>query len=683
VIAAGASLTKIEAEPVGSLAVALSHARRLLETRPALAERQALEILAAIPGQPDATLILAVALRKKGEADSASTRLSDLADAHPYWPSVHYELGLARATLGDGAGAEAAFRRATALKPDMSDAWRALGDVHFLAGDAEAADAAYAQQIKTSVSNPVLMEAAGALCDNRLAVAERLLKDFLKRFPTDVAAIRMLAEVAARIGRFADAEALLRRCLELAPGFEPARHNYAIALHRQGKSGEALPEIERLLAGNPGDPGYRNLKAAALSHIGDYPQTIELYAGVLRDHPRQPKVWMSYGHALKTAGRQAEGIDAYRRAIALMPSLGEAYWSLANLKTFRFAEAEIGAMEAQLARLDLSDEDRLHFHFALGKALEDAKDYAGSFAHYAEGNRIRARQLGYRAEETTERLNRSRALFTAAFFHERAGWGCPDPDPIFVVGLPRSGSTLIEQILSSHSAVEGTMELPDLGAIAHALGDRRRGPGEAKYPELLADLGADRVRALGEEYLSRTRIQRKTGRPFFIDKTPQNFIHLGLIRLILPNARIIDVRRHPMATCFSSFKQHFARGQPFSYDLRDLGRYYRDYVATMAHFDDVGPGKVHRVVHETLVDDTENEMRRLLQYCGLPFEEACLRFHENDRAVRTASSEQVRRPIFREGLDQWRHYEPWLDPLRESLGDVLEPRWEATESEVN
>ncbi len=661
-----------KAEPVGSLSVALAHANRLLETRPALAEEQAIEILRAVPGNAEALLIQAVARRRQSDGEGARTALVQLIAAHRHWPRAHFELGLTLAGLGDGGEAETALRRATELNPGMSDAWRALGDLRTLRGDAGAADAAYAQQIRSSVDNPVLIEAATALIDNRLAIAERLLKDFLKRFPTDVAAIRMLAEVAARLGRFADAETLLHRCLELAPGFAAARHNYAIALHRQGKSGAALPEIDRLLAGDPADPGLRNLKAAALSQTGDHEETIALYAGVLKDYPFQPKVWMSYGHALKTAGRLSEGIDAYRKSIAQMPGLGEAWWSLANLKTFRFAPAEVAAMRGQLARADLSDEDRLHFHFALGKALEDAGDQAESFRHYAEGNRIRHDQLGYLADETTERVRRSTALFTREFLDARAGEGCPAPDPIFVVGLPRSGSTLIEQILSSHSAVEGTSELPDIGAIARALGDKRRRRDETQYPELLADLAPDRLRELGQDYLSRTRIQRKTGRPFFIDKTPQNFLHLGLIRLIMPNAKIIDARRHPMATCFSGFKQHFARGQPFTYNLCDLGRYYRDYVAMMAHFDRVSPGAVHRVIHEDMVDDTEAQTRRLLDYCGLPFEESCLRFHENDRAVRTASSEQVRRPIFRDGLDQWRNYEPWLDDLKAALGDVLE-----------
>jgi tetratricopeptide (TPR) repeat protein len=673
VTAAGTTpLHKSTAGPVGSLSVALAHANRLLAGKPVLAAEQAAEILQAIPGQPVAMLILAVAKRRAGDAETARAQLLGLTRAHPEWASAHYELGLTFSVLGNASGALNALRRAVAIDPGMSHAWRALGDVLTLGGDTDEADAAYAEQIKTSVTNPILMEAAAALVDNRLAVAERMLKDYLMHAPTDVAAIRMLAEVAARIGRYGDSETLLRRCLELAPSFDAARHNYALVLHRQGKAAEALAQIDWLLGVDARDPGYRNLKAAVLSHVGDYAGTLSLYAGVLAEYPNQPKVWMSYGHALKTAGRTDEGIEAYRRSIAQLPSLGEAYWSLANLKTYRFDDAEIAAMRNQLTAEDLGEDDRLHFHFALGKALEDHGDHAASFAHYAEGNRIRHRQLGYQSAETHERVSRAMAVFTPELLERRSPDGCPAADPIFIVGLPRSGSTLIEQILSSHSAVEGTMELPDLGAIARDLGDKWRRRERATYPESLAELPPERLAELGALYLSRTRIQRKTDKPLFIDKTPQNFLHVGLIRLILPNAKIIDARRHPMAACFSVFKQHFARGQPFAYDLDGLGQYYRDYVALMAHFDRVAPGTIHRVIYEAMVDDTEVETRRLLDYCGLPFEDGCLQFYKNARAVRTASSEQVRRPIFREGLDQWRRYEPWLEPLKASLGDVLD-----------
>jgi hypothetical protein len=356
----------------------------------------------------------------------------------------------------------------------------------------------------------------------------------------------------------------------------------------------------------------------------------------------------------------------------LAPGFGEAYWSLANLKTYRFDVPEIEAMRSALTRAELRDEDRYHLEFSLGKALEDGGDFAASFDHYTKGNALRRKSTGYSADETTAHMQRSKALFTRDFFAERVGSGASAPDPIFVVGLPRAGSTLIEQILSSHSQVEGTMELPDISHLARELGGQKLRDEVSKYPETLAGLDRERLRALGEAYIARTRVQRKTDRPFFIDKMPNNFAHLGLIHLILPNAKIIDARRHPMANCFSAFKQHFARGQTFTYDLGELGRYYRDYVELMAHFDAVLPGRVHRVHYERMVADTEGEVRRLLAACGLPFEDACLRFNETERAVRTASSEQVRRPIFTDAVEQWRNYEQWLGPLRDALGPALD-----------
>jgi tetratricopeptide (TPR) repeat protein len=445
-------------------------------------------------------------------------------------------------------------------------------------------------------------------------------------------------------------------------------------LHREGKASGSLAEVERLLAHEPRHASYRNLKAAILGSIGEYESSLALYKGVLRDFPNQAKVWMSYGHALKTAGHEQEGIAAYRKSIELEPLLGEAYWSLANLKTFRFTQHDVTAMQTALAKSDteLDNHERLHFHFARGKALEDAGDYAASFADYAEGNQLRRNEIHYDAVESGARLRRSRTLYTPAFLRERAGLGCEASDPIFIVGLPRSGSTLLEQILASHSQVEGTMELPDITSMARALTWSANEGETAKYPDVLAKLPPERWRSLGEEYLASTRIHRRRGTPFFIDKMPNNFAHLGLIHLALPNAKIIDARRHPLACCFSGFKQHFAEGQNFSYSLTDIGQYYRDYVEFMAHFDSVLPGRVHRVFYESLVEDTESEVRRLLDYCGLPFESSCLRFYENSRAVRTASSEQVRRPIFLDGVGQWRHFEEWLEPIKRAVGPVLE-----------
>ncbi|HEU0098856.1 MAG TPA: sulfotransferase [Allosphingosinicella sp.] len=521
------------------------------------------------------------------------------------------------------------------------------------------------------------MEAALALVEGRLAVAEGLLRSHLRQRPTDIAAIRMMAELAGRLGRYADSETLLRRALELAPGFTAARANLATILYRQNRPAEAIAILDALLDDQPGNPSHQNLKAAALGRIGGFEEALNIYRQVLDRLPDQAKVWMSYGHVLKTVGRLDEGVAAYRRAIGLAPALGEAWWSLANLKTVRLGADDIEAMTAALSAPGLSREDHFHLHFALGKANDDAGLAERAFHHYAEGNRLRRSLIGYDPDETSRAVDRSIALFTPDFFAGREGWGCPAPDPIFILGMPRSGSTLLEQILASHPEVEGTMELPDIPALARRLGGRTRKSGESAYPEMLAALGPDEVRALGEEYLERARIHRKTDRPRFIDKLPNNWAHVGLIRLILPGARIVDARRHPLDCCFSNFRQHYARGQAFSYSLPDMGLYYADYVRLMAHFDRALPGRIHRVVHERLIDGPELEIRALLDALGLPFDPACLSFHENKRAVRTASSEQVRRPINRDGMDQWRAYEQWLGPLKEALGPVLDAYPEA------
>jgi tetratricopeptide (TPR) repeat protein len=511
--------------------------------------------------------------------------------------------------------------------------------------------------------HPRLVEAALAMNENRLHDAEPRLRAQLKHDPFDVAAMRMLAELAGRIGRYKDSETLLRRALELSPAFTAARANLALVLYRLNRPEEAIAELDRVIAEEPENPGHANLHAAALGRIGEFEEALSLYQQVLATAPNQPRVWMSMGHTLKTVGRQAEGIAAYRQALSLMPTLGEAWWSLANLKTVRFDDADIAAMQAALASGAVAGEDRFHLDFALGKALEDRGDVAASFGHYAAGNALRRTEQPYDAAATEALVDRSIALCTAEFFAARAGQGCDALDPVFVLGMPRAGSTLVEQILASHSLVEGTSELPDIPMLA-----RRDGA----YPAGLAALSPEELRDMGEQYLRRTRVQRKSTRPLFIDKLPNNWAHVPFIHLILPNAKIIDARRHPLGCCWSNFKQHFARGQAFSYDLTDMGRYYRDYVRLMAHVDAVLPGRVHRVSYERMVDDTEAEVRALLAACGLEFEPACLAFHETERAVRTASSEQVRRPINRDGTAAWQPFEAQLEPLKAALGPVLD-----------
>jgi tetratricopeptide (TPR) repeat protein len=638
----------------GSVDIALAQAQRLLPSSPLAAAEQASEVLKVVPTHPGARLILGSAQGLMGQGAAAVETLSMLAREQPRSAVVHFELGIALANAGDVSRAANALRKAAALKPGWPEAWRKLAEALDLLGDEDGGDGARAHFLRAANNDPALAGAATSLVANDLPQAEAALRTHLAAHPTDVAALRMLAEVVGRLRHYGDAQRILERCLELAPGFDAARHTYAMVLQRQAKSAAALPEVERLLGREPGNLSYRTLHAAVLGSLGDYVRAIAVLEAELRVNAHQPRLWMTYAHALKTAGRMADSAAAYRRAIALEPTLGEAYWKLASLKALRFGAEDIETMRTRLARLDLSPLDRLHFEFALGKALEDERQFELAFRHYSEGNAQRWQWRPYHAGETTGLVRRAQALYTREFFARHGNSGCMATDPIFILGLPRSGSTLIEQILASHSQVEGTMELPDIPAIARDLAGK---PGQAQgglYPEVLSEFAPATLRRLGERFLSSTRVQRRTSAPIFIDRMPNNWLHLGLIHLILPNARIIDARRHPMACCFANFKHLFARGQGFSYSLTDLGAYYRDYVDLMAHFDQVLPGRVHRVIYERLVDDTEVEVRRLLEHCGLEFEPACLR-----------------QPIYRDSLEHWKHFEPWLAPLAAALGPAL------------
>ena len=514
------------------------------------------------------------------------------------------------------------------------------------------------------------MEAAAAMHDNRLDVAERILKPYLKEDPFDVRAIRMLAELAARIGRLKDSEALLRRALEINPNFNAARVNLAMVLGRLGRAAEALPLLDQIFADEPERPGNISLHAATLARLGDFDQALELYEQVVAKTPDQPRPLMTYGHLLKTIGRLDDAIAAYRRAIEVDPTLGEIWWSLANLKTVKFSQSDIATMARVIERDDLKDNDRFHVEFALGKAFHDLGRHDEAFEHYAAGNTLRRKYHPFVPGHQSQFVSRSIEVFTADVLN-RPG-GNPAPDPIFVVGMPRSGSTLVEQILSSHSLVEGTAELPDMPLIAR--GER------GNYPASVIGLSEDERLAAGNEYLRRSAVQRRTDKPFFVDKLPNNWMFVPFIQMVLPNAKIIDARRHPLGCCVSNYRQHFARGQDYAYELSDLGRYYSDYVRLMAHMDAVMPGRVHRVTYERMVDDTEGEIRALLDYCGLAFEPACLEFYNTDRAVRTPSSEQVRQPIYRDATEEWKPYDRFLDPLKDALGPVLDAYPEAPAS---
>ena len=655
-----------------SLSEAMAHARELMGREPQQALLQLSEILAVVPDYTPATLLKTALLRQLADPKEALKQLMPALRTHPDSAEVLFEYALTLSALQRGAEAVVALEKVVATMPDHPEAWRLLADHAAAVGDTDKSEAAHLRHLRCASQNPDLQKAAAAMIANKLPVAERLLKAYLKAAPTDVTAARMLAEVAVRVGRNDEAQALLEYCLELAPGFSGARYNLAILLHRTNQSNGALAEVEKLLAEDPKRPGYRNLAAVVCSRIGEYERSSEFYQALLEEYPDNAKVWLSYAHVLKTEGKREQCEAAYRKAIERDAGFGEAYWSLANLKTFRFTPDDIKNMNTQVARDSLEVSSRVQFHFALGKSAEDEGNHALSFKHYESGNTLHRSDLNYQSQQNTARAARMKSRFTADFFRDREGMGCTESGPIFIVGMPRAGSTLLEQILASHSMVEGTTELPDIITLAKELRSRATEDEAGVYDGVLARMSRTELEELGRQYLERTRIHRKTDKPFFIDKMPNNFLHIGLIQVSLPNARIIDARRHPLACCFSNFKQYFARGQSFSYSLKDVGHFYRDYVDLMDHYDAVLPARIHRVIYESLVNDTEGEVRSVLEYCGLPFEEGCLRFFENKRPVRTASSEQVRQPIYQSGVEQWRHYDAFLAPLRDALGSALE-----------
>jgi tetratricopeptide (TPR) repeat protein len=641
----------------------VARAGALLATDPAAAEAQAREVVNAAPGDPNAMLILGAAFRRQGKSKEAVIALNGLLRVFPRAAPAQYELGMALADAGDAPRAVRALQTAVELEPSFADAWRALGALMYEAGQVRAAERAYDHYHLALVRDPLLRPAAVALYSGRLAEAEALLAPILAGDDDNVGALALMGETQTRLGRHDAAAAALEKALALRPADDEIRLRVARSLSLQGRSAEALPHLERLLAIEPANPGYRSLMATVVGQTGDFAGSVAIYEELLAAHDRNAVTWSHYGHALRIVGRGEDAAAAYRRAMTLDPDLTDSYLGLANLKIGSFSRDEVAAMRSLKDRPDLSPADRQQLAFALGEALEDLGDFGGAFASYAEGAASVRAQMGYEPAAFAALVERSIAVFDEAFFAERSGFGAAAPDPIFIVGLPRSGSTLLEQILASHSAVEATFELPVIGLTAWHIDG---------YPEGARDIDRAEAKSLGESYLYETNPLRKLGRPFFTDKMPNNFQFVGLIQLILPNAKIIDARRHPMAACFSSFKQKFAEGAAFSYGLGDLGQFYQGYLALMEHFDRVLPGKVHRVIYEDLVTDTEVQVRRLLDFLGLEFEPACLEFHETQRPIRTVSSEQVRRPIYREGLEQWRNFEPWLGPLAEALGPALE-----------
>ncbi|KCZ89877.1 tetratricopeptide repeat-containing sulfotransferase family protein [Hyphomonas jannaschiana] len=631
------------------------------------------DILATQPQNRDALYMAAVCARYQNRHDDAFARLAELKAASPDYGRAWQEEGHLRRKLGDNAGALTAFERATRYNPSLIASWNAQADLHTAAGNPVAASSAQAQAQRLQTLPRELLAVTNHIHEGRIFRAEEIARAFLQRNPTHVEGMRLLADIGSRLGVQEDADFLLESAVELAPDNIQLRLDYIQVLRKRQKFAAALEQAQILMDRDPDNPVFQSHYAIESMQAGDYETALDYFERVLSVLPDDPATLVSRGHALKTYGRTDDAITSYRRAAEVAPGHGDAWYGLANLKTYRFSDAELTAMEAAAASPDLDHASRIHIAFALGKAREDRKDYDKAFAAYASGNALKHQTVRYTTEQMQAELSAQKTHCTRDLFEKQSGKGCPAPDPIFIVGLPRAGSTLIEQILASHPQVDGTLELPNILSLAHRLRGRSQITDRDRYPRILHEMSAEDLCALGEDYIENTRIHRQ-GAPFFTDKMPNNFRHIGLIHLILPNAKIIDARRNPMDCCWSGFKQLFAEGQEFTYSLDDIGHYYRAYVDMMAYWESVlPPGRILRVQHEDVLDDLESQVRKLLDYCGLPFDERCVNFHQTERAVRTASSEQVRRPINKAGLEQWRPYEAHLGPLKSALGPGLAP----------
>ncbi len=650
------------------------HTRQLLEKgqfTQALSAAKAL--LREVPENRDVLYLIAVSERYLGRIADALVTLERFEGIHPDYGRLFQERGHCYRAVGESLAAVEAYRCAVTLNHTLVASWKALGELLPSLGQVSEAEAAAAQVAKLANLPPAIVTATNMLMEGEIYPAEQVVRQFLQEHGDHVEGMRLLAQIGVKLDVLDDAEFLLESVLVFAPDYHAARYDYANVLCQRHKHARALEEARTLLRVEPENRAFRTVYANACVGLGNHEEALRIFRELLADAPQPADLHLSIAHALKTLGRQRQAIESYRAAAVARPSFGDAYWSLANLKTYAFTDAELAHMRREEARQDISRVDRFHLCFALGKALEDRGEYAESFRYYERGNVLKKGDSRYQADALERSLRLQLTHGTREFFAARAGNGCPRPDPIFIVGLPRAGSTLLEQILASHSQVEGTMELAEIPRLVQRLNGREQSGRPPRYPAVLGELDPQRLREMGEKYLTDTQVYR-TGRPFFIDKMPNNFRHVGLIHLILPNAKIIDARREPMACCFSNFKQLFASGQEFTYSLEDIGRYYRVYVELMAHWDMVLPGKVLRVQHEELVEDFEPRVRRILDFVGLDFEPACLEFYKTERSVRTASSEQVRQPIYKEGIDQWRNFEPWLGPLKAALGELAGSR---------
>jgi len=649
----------------------LQHIRQLhADGQHAQALQAAQALLAEAPERYEVLYLVARNQRYLGQIEAALQTLARMQQDHPHYSLMHEERGHCYVVLRDAPRAIDALLHAVNINPALPSSWNLLEGLYRMTGDTANAATAASHVATLKRMAPDVVRATSHYSDGELGPAEQIIRAYLLKAGNDVEAMRLLARIGLKREVLDDAETLLEAVLKIAPDYRAARYDYACVLLERHLYSRACEEAEKLLAIEPDHPDYRALYASASVGLGEHDRAIKLYQKLLQEVPGAAELHLSLAHSLKTQGRQVESIEAYRAAAAARHNFGDAYWSLANLKTYRFSDDEIAHMRSAETSSSTQLIDRYQLCFALGKAFEDRADYAESWRYYSQGNALKRTESRYRPEIIETSTRKQIEVCTSEFISSRDDVGDKSPDPIFIVGLPRAGSTLIEQILASHSRVEGTHELGEIPRMVLDLQGRQPDLDNPRYPGVLAELTPEDFRQLGEKYLSDTRIYRGN-KPYFIDKMPNNFRHIGLIQLILPNAKIIDVRREPVACCFSNLKQLFATGQEFTYSVEDIARYYRTYLDVMRHWDKVLPGRVLRVQHEEVVDDLESNVRRILDFCGLAFEPACLEFHKTARSVRTASSEQVRQPIFRDGIDQWRKYEPWLGPLKETLGDAL------------
>jgi tetratricopeptide (TPR) repeat protein len=646
----------------GEFAQALAIAERLREAQ---------------PHHRDALYMIAVSERYLKRLPEALATLEELEKWHPKFSRLYQERGHCFVALRDAPKAIEAFETALRLNAALPASWNRLEALYRLVGQPADAERAAAQTRRIAAIAPEVVAAEGMFSEGDLAEAEEIVRHYLQtKNPLDPDGMWLLAKIGMKLNILDDAEVLLETVLRIKPADRVIRHDYAIVLALRHKHRRALEEIDKLLAADPGNQAFRTTHAAILMGLGRHDQALPIYQQVLAGSPQDPDLHLSIAHALKTLNRTPEAMASYRAAAAIRPSYGEAYWSFANLKKYPFTDAEVARMRAEEARPQVELADHYHLCFALGKALEDRAQYEEAFRYYARGNALKKSETRYKPASIEYNTRVVKETFTAEFFAARRGWGCQSAGPIFIVGLPRSGSTLIEQILASHSQVEGTMELSNIPRLVQSLQGRDNYDSYRKfwdqYIGAITARGPEELGRDGEEYLAETRVYRSADKPFFTDKNPNNFRNIGLLQLILPKAKIIDARRGALACCFSNYKQLFATGQEFSYSLEDLGSYYRWYVELMEHWDRVLPGKVLHVQHEQLVDDLESNVRRILDFCGLEFEPACLEYYKTERRIHTVSSEQVRRPVSREFIGQWRHFEPWLGPLREALGPLAD-----------